>query len=273
MKNTVWTGLFLLFGTLFAQSLYADHIYNLFVSPKMFELNLDTQPISESIRLKNNSGNPLSLRATVQNWTIDEENKLKTVPSDTESLDQWIVVTPENITVKPGKEAVVQFSVTPHPSAEPGEHRAIIYITERYPTAIGEGIELTFSQGIGIYGYSGTILRAAILKEMTFERGSGTLSVDIENIGNVHSRFHGDYSIWKKERFAGVKALKGYLNKPDKKNKPQGFIASGSVNTTPVLAGNRRTIKTILPVTGLPAGYIVVVSGSINNQKVEKIFR
>ncbi|NHQ60814.1 molecular chaperone [Chlorobium sp. BLA1] len=273
MKNIVSICLLLLSGAFSAQSLHADHIYNLFVSPKMFELKLGSGPISESIQLKNNSDSPISLSATVRNWTIDEQNNLKTVPTEAESLDQWIVVTPEKITVEAGKEALVHFSVKPHAVTKPGEHRAIIYLTESYPTLSGDGIEVTFRQGIGIYGYSGAVRRAATLKSLKLDRTSGILNIEIENRGNVHTRFDGDYTIWKKGSFPGLKSLPVDLDWPHNKKKPAGLISSGGLNRTPVLAGTSRTIKTLLPVAGIPTGYTVIVTGTIDGEKVEKIFR
>jgi hypothetical protein len=44
------------------------------------------------------------------------------------------------------------------------------------------------------------------------------------------------------------------------------------MNRTPVLAGNRRTIETLLPVTDLPARYTLVITGTLNRKKIEKIF-
>jgi len=273
MKNIVSICLLLLFCALSAHSLHADHIYNLFVSPKLFELKLGSGPISETIQLKNNSDTPVRLGATVWNWTIDEQNNMKTVPSEAESLDQWIVVTPENITVEAGKEALVHFSVKPHAVTEPGEHRAIIFLTESYPTLSGDGIEVTFRQGIGIYGYSGVVRHSSTIKSLKLDRTSGILSIEIENRGNVHTRFDGDYAIWKKGAFPGLKSLPASPEWPHNHKKPAGFITSGSLNRTPVLAGTSRTIKTLLPVAAFPTGYTVIVTGTIDGEKVEKIFR
>jgi P pilus assembly chaperone PapD len=271
MKNVVSLFILLLLSALFGNTLLADHIYNLSVTPNMIELKIGSEPIRESIRLKNNNETAISLKATINNWTLDEKNNLITVPSDAQSLDRGIVLTPEKVTIEPGKEAVLHFTLTPQSGLEPGEHRAIIYLTEIYPTVTGDGIEITFRQGVGIYGYSGQIRQAAELKKLTFDTATGTLNVDIENTGNVHTRFDGDYAIWKKGTFPGFKSLADYLNKPHNEKKSGGFIASGSMNRTPVLAGNRRTIKTILPIADLPAAYTLVITGTLNGKKFEKI--
>jgi len=272
MKYMAWIFLLLVTGVFFGRSLHAYHSYSLFISPGVFELLLDSLPINESIKLKNNSETPFTLKVTVRNWTIDEENNLALLPSDPQSLDQVITVTPENITVEPGKEQVIHFTLKPDPAYEAGEHRAIIFLTETSPSKSMEGIEVTFRQGIGIYGYSGSIRRNAGLKSLELDRSSGTLNIEIENRGNVHTRFDGDYMIWKKGSFPGVKSPSGFIELPHNKIKPAGFIASGSLNRTPVLAGTCRTIKTVLPVAEVPAGYTVMVTGTIDGMKVEKIF-
>ncbi|EAT58973.1 fimbrial biogenesis chaperone [Chlorobium ferrooxidans] len=273
MKYMIWIVLLLVTGVFFGRSLHAYHIYSLFISPQMFELHLGSEPINESIQLTNNSETPFTLQATVRNWTIDEQNNLAILPSDPQSLDQVITVTPENITVEPGKEQVIHFTLKPDPAYEAGEHRAIIFLTETSPSKSMEGVEITFRQGIGIYGYSGAVRRAARLKSLKLDRTSGILNIEIENRGNVHTRFDGDYAIWKKGSFPGLKSLPASLEWPHSNKKPAGFITSGSLNRTPVLAGTSRTIKTLLPVAAVPTGYTVIVTGTIDGEKVEKIFR
>lgn len=272
MKTIASLCLIMLIAAFSGESLLADHIYHVDISPKVLELNIGSKPLETEIRLTNNSDTRLTLKTELHNWTIDEHNSLKIVPSDVQSLDRLIAINPEEVTIEPGKEAIVRISVKPGPVYDPGEHRAILYFTETHPSETLEGYEIVFRQGVGIYGYNAPLRREVLLNNLSFDRASGTLSVDITNKGNVHTRFHGDYAIWKKGAFPGFKSIQRYLDWPHDKKKPEGFEASGSLNITPVLSGTRRTIKTKLPQDALSEGYTVTVTAYLEDEKIEKVF-
>lgn len=244
------------------------------VSPSMFELKIGSQPVTESLRLRNLKKKAITLKAEVYNWTIDEQNQLKMVPPNPQSIDQWMVINPVVFTIEPGKEQVVRFSIRPRSIPDAGEHRAIIYFSEQ-PTAgnVG-GVEILFKLGVGIYGYTDPVKHAAVLNSLTLDRATGTLRTDILNSGNVHTRLKGDYTIWQKGTFPGFKATRAYLNLPPDQQRPEGLIAYGSMNNTPVLPGSRRTISTVIQLPDTrTSGYIVAVEGTIDDKKVEKLFQ
>jgi len=59
---------------------------------------------------------------------------------------------------------------------------------------------------------------------------------------------------------------------PDEK-KPEGFVAGGSMNNLPVLAGSKKTIVTQIPLPeSNPNGYDVAVTGTVDDQRIEKLF-
>ncbi|MEI8033741.1 MAG: molecular chaperone [Chlorobiaceae bacterium] len=243
------------------------------ISPAMFELKIGSKPVYDSVRLKNLKKEPVTLKVEVYNWTLDEENKLQLLPPDPQSIDQWMMINPVNFTIEPGKEQVIRFSIRPRSTPSPGEHRAIIYFSEQPRQSEGDGVEMLFKIGVGIYGYADEIRHAGTLQRLQLDKASSTLHAEIQNNGNVHARLKGSYAIWKKGSFPGFKSMGSYTNWPPDKPKPEGFIASGDLNNTPVLAGKKRTIVTRLPLPNDKTGYMVTVSGTIDDAKVEKILQ
>lgn len=243
------------------------------VSPTKVELKIGPNPVYQSIRLKNMKPYPVTIKVEVNNWTLDENNNLKSIPPDEQSLDRWMVINPLNFTVEPGGIQVVRFSIIPRNRPAPGEHRAIVYFIEQPSNGEDRPFDMLFRLGVGVYGNVDPIRRSAELKGLVFERSSRTLKADIENGGNVHARFIGDYAVWKTGSFAGFGAMKAYLEDPEEVKKPEGLVAYGKMNPTPVLDGRRRTISTGIGV--LPSGgdYTVTVQGSIDGRTIEKVLR
>jgi fimbrial chaperone protein len=251
----------------------ADPPGQIAVFPSMFELNIGSKPVNESIRLKNLKSEPVTIKVEAYNWKLDEQNNLKTLPSDNQSLDQWMLINPLTFTIEPNKEQVVRFSIRPNTVPNPGEHRAIVYFIEQAPASASSAtVQVLFKLGVGIYGYADPVKHSAVLNSLTLDRPSRTLKVDIENNGNVHTRLKGEYAIWKKGAFPGFNAMKNALNASKEQKKPEGLLASGSMNNTPILAGNRRTISTTIPAPDEKSGYMVTVQGTIDGTKVEKVF-
>jgi P pilus assembly chaperone PapD len=251
----------------------ADPPGQIAVSPAMFELKIGPQPVNESIRIKNLKKYPITLKVEVYNWALDEKNEVKILPPNIQSIDQWMVINPLSFTVEPGKEQVIRFSVRPRVTPTPGEHRAVIYFLEQPSSATPGGVEVLFKLGVGIYGYTDPVTHATVLHNLTIDRAARKLHVDLQNNGNVHTRLKGDYAIWKKGTFPGFKSMSNYLNWPIDKKKPEGFIAVGTMNNTPVLAGSRRTITTSIPLPDSKSGdFTVAVEGTIDDKRIEKIF-
>lgn len=243
------------------------------VFPSMFELKIGSKPVNESIRLKNLKKDPVSIKIEVYNWTLDEKNALKTLPADTQSLDQWMVINPLTFTIEPGNEQVIRFSIRPGNLPNPGEHRAIIYFVEQpLLTSNNAPFQVRFKLGVGVYGYADPIKRAAVLNSITCDKSSGTLKVDIQNNGNVHTRLKGNYALWKKGTFPGFKAMNAVTNGPKEGKMPDGFLFSGAMDNTPILAGSRRTINTAFILPEEKTGYMVTIQGTLDGTIIEKVF-
>lgn len=173
------------------------------VAPSMLEVNVGSKPVSESLRLFNLKNTTTKVKVEVYNWTLDENNEVKLLPPDEQSLDQWMLVNPLSFTLEPGKSQVVRLSIRPPVKPAPGEHRAIIYFTEEPVAAIeseeAKPVEVLFKLGVGVYAYADDVQRASSIQTIGLDNKLLTLTTSIANKGNVHTRLKGNYSIWKKK--------------------------------------------------------------------------
>ena len=246
------------------------------VAPSMLELSIGSKPVNESLRLFNLKKTPTKVSVEVYNWTLDENNEVKLLPPDEQSLDQWMLINPMSFILEPGKSQVVRLSVRPSVKPAPGEHRAIIYFTEEPVEGATETedkpVEILFKLGVGIYAYADDVRRSSSMPAFRFDNKALTLKAPITNSGNVHTRLKGTYSIWEKKHFPGLNNAEKYMKEEDSGKQPQGLVASGQLNQTPVLPGKTRTIITQLPEPRKPGSYIIAVSGELDEKKIEKTF-
>ncbi len=246
------------------------------VSPSMLELSIGTEPVNESLRLFNLKKTPTKVNVEVYNWTLDENNEVKLLPPTEQSLDQWMLINPKSFVLEPGKSQVVRLSVRPPVKPAPGEHRALIYFTEERiesaEPAEETPVEVLFKLGVGVYANANPTKRAATLKGFSLDNSGQALNASITNSGNVHTRLKGTYSIWKKADFPGIKDAAKYTSDESTEKAPEGLVASGQLNQTPVLPGNTRTIVTQLPNLPASGSYIVAVSGTLDDNKIEKTY-
>ena len=246
------------------------------VSPSMLELSIGSKPVNESLRIFNLKETPTKVKVDVYNWTLDENNEVKLLPPTEQSLDQWMLINPTSFVLKPGESQVVRLSIRPTVKPAPGEHRALIYFTEERiddtPAEAETPVEVLFKLGVGVYANADPTRHSSILKTLSFDKRENSLKASISNSGNVHTRLTGTYSIWKKGAFPGTENAEKYLLDESAKKAPDGLVAAGQLNQTPVLPGSTRTIVTQLPSLPAPGSYIVAVSGKLGEKKIEKTY-
>jgi fimbrial chaperone protein len=279
MKRSAITILLSLLSTLCAlpQAFSVEPPAQIAISPPKCELKLGNEPLNESIRLINMKRTPVTFKVDVYNWTIDEQNQVKVIPATSQSLDNWMIINPLLFTVPPGKTQIIRFSIRPRSKPEPGEHRAIIYLTEQAAaeadTTQAGGIKVLLNYRMAIYADTDPVKHTGKLASLTFDKTSATLKADIVNNGNVRTRLEGDYSIWKPGTFPGFKAMGNYLSQPKSEKKPEGLLASGSLNSAPVLPGQRRTVSTPVGAGQSKGGsYVLAVKGMLDDKPIEKLF-
>ncbi|MBC8524692.1 MAG: hypothetical protein ISR54_05780 [Chlorobium phaeobacteroides] len=247
------------------------------VAPNIFEeLHIGSKPVNESIRLYNFKEKPITVRVDAHNWTIDEDNKVKLLPPDPQSLDQWLIINPLSFTVPPKKSQVIRFSIRPRVKPDPGEHRAIIYFTEEKnpeDSTATATLQVLFRIGVGVYATADPVRKKGVLHSFKLD-GNKKLSADIENTGNVHIRFGGKFAIWQADTFPGLdNPSKVFPQNKKDKEPPEGYAAGGQLNRFPVLPGARRTITTALPRIEKSGTYIIAVKDTLAGTPRSQIFR
>ena len=274
----LFLAILVLFGTLLssANAEEAPPPGQIGVAPSMLELSIGSKPVNESLRLFNLKKTPTKVSVEVYNWTLDENNEVKLIPPDEQSLDQWMLVNPMSFVLEPGKSQVIRLSVRPPVKPAPGEHRAIIYFTEEPAEGSSEDedkpVEIMFKLGVGIYGYADEIKKASSMPAFRFDNKALEIKAPITNKGNVHTRLRGTYSIWNKAQFPGLSNVEKALKDNEDGKAPAGLVASGQLNQTPVLPGHTRTIVTELPRPKKPGSYVIAVSGVLDDKKIQKTF-
>jgi len=276
MKKAAIIILFLLCSITFT-NLYADtppgHIA---ISPPFFELSLGNKPINESIRMVNLKKEPVKVKVEVYNWTMDEKNEVKVIPGTSQSLDQWMLINPLSFTVEPGGTQIIRFSIRPRTKPEPGEHHAMIFLTEQLPDSLEtkkSAIKVLFRYGMAVYADTDPVKKSSTLASLTCDKGASMLKAEISNTGNIRTRLKGNYTIWKAGTFPGFKTMTDYINKPKTEKKPEGLLDSGALNSAPVLPGQRRTVITPIGTRDNKAGnFVVAVKGMLDDKPVEKLF-
>jgi len=237
------------------------------VAPNVFEeLHIGSKPVNESIRLYNFKEKPITVRVDAHNWTIDENNKIKLLPPDSQSLDQWLIINPLTFTVPPKKSQVIRFSIRPRVKPDPGEHRAIIYFTEEKKpedSTATATLQVLFRIGVGVYATADPVRKQGVLHSFKLDCNK-RLSADISNTGNAHIRFGGTFAIWQADAFPGLDNAGKTFPQIKKNGKPpEGYVAGGQLNRFPVLPGTRRTITTALPRIEKSGSYIIAVQSTL----------
>jgi P pilus assembly chaperone PapD len=244
------------------------------VWPMTFDdLRIGEQPVNETIKVRNFKKTPVSMHVDLHTWTHDERFEVKLIPPTPQSLDQWMVVNPMRFTIPAGGEQTLRFSIRPRVKPEPGEHRAILYLSEEEPKEKkADSIRMLARYGIGIYGFVEPVKREAGPAAFSYDRKTSTLAATVRNQGNVHARLRGRYSVWKKGTFPGSEAVRELPDTFETDKKPEGLIASGTFPGGPVLPGFTRayTAKLAIPDNSGPA--VISFAGEIDGVTVDKVF-
>lgn len=110
---------------------------------------------------------------------------------DRKEVGSWVVLEQEELTLEPGAEAVVDFTVTVPDGASPGEHNGCIAVQDinNLPAKSGEGVLLGFRSAIRLsVRVPGEIVKQLDLLRVDMRRGEGStyiISPVAKNTGNV----------------------------------------------------------------------------------------
>ncbi len=246
-------------------------------SPARFELDWNGKSSTESLAIINVSDKPLSVTVAVKNWDLDENNRTRNLPPNEQSLDQWIMINPLSFSIDPGSRQTLRFSIRPKVKPAPGEHRAMIYISENPLEADGKKDEMsfTFNFGLPVYLHVGKENRTGEVHDtkIVAAREGRYLAVDFEATGTAYARLDASYASWKKEDYPGIDAAISSIAKLEKlgdKEKGELPFIHGELAGTPVLPGYRRSIYSKLQTPAVKGDYVTVVSGKIGEVDLVK---
>lgn len=221
------------------------------VSPARFELNIDNARNTQTLEIVNSSDDEVEIEIDLANFDLDENNQLRTLPPTEQSLDQWIAINPTRVKIPGNGRRTMRFAIRPQVQPEPGEHRAVIFLNQNKSNTNAQGMTFKFRLGVVVYGQVGEADRSAILHGVVGD--SRGIALDIQNVGNAHSRFKGLYAVWDAASYPGDAAAQNLLQtirdtrKPSEDVTAPGTLAAGVLTQTPVLPGNRRRIIQQLP--------------------------
>jgi len=272
LRRGAWVILAILLSAAAARA--ADPPPMIAVSPSRFELAIGSTPSVESLRVFNFGKEPVEVGVSLATWDLDEQNQVRLVEPDEQSLDQWIVINPLRFTIEPGKSQSVRFSVRPRVRPEPGEHRAMIYFDQVLDEAdSAEQMRVRFRVGVAVYGTVGEVLRQGVLHAVDLASGSNPLSagLQISSTGTAHVRIDGHYSVWPAAAYPGIEseARVFSLDRPDAEP-PEGVVQAAVLPGIPVLAGDCRQVW--FSASGpLPAGdYILDLDFSLGDNHYDR---
>lgn len=237
------------------------------VSPPILELTLGSRPAPAAFRFFNLTDRTLDVRVTVRNWDLDENNQVRVLPPDEQSLDQWIILQPGRFTVPPGKSQALRIEIRPRVKPAPGEHRAMIYFEEVPPAHEPPSkapFRVYFRLGAAVYAYAGEIRTSAKLN--CIDADATGLAFDISSLGNAHVRLHGQYAVWPAARYPG--AGKTPYVEGKETAAPSGVFALGSFPDVPVLGGTRRVVRGLFAKPLAPGDYVLDLNGSLADLKL-----
>jgi len=244
------------------------------VSPARLELKIGKKPANSSLKLFNLADEPVTIVATVHNWDLDDNNRVRIVEPTPQSLDQWMIINPVKFTIPPHSFQTIRLSIRPNVEPIDGEHRGLIYFTQLLPEPdkVKGGIHAQFRIGVIVYGLAGNIVRSGKLGSITFqkERDKGKIMVEVTSTGNAGIRVKGEYSIWKRASFTGIKKVSKSLFRNH--HKPHEPIEAGNLTILPVLPGTHRTLVTTFKLPQEPGDYVLLVKGSLGKKDFTRQF-
>lgn len=244
------------------------------ISPPRMEVDINSRKgRSNTIKVANFSKKPVRMKAYVKNWTMDEENQLKNIPSTPQSLDQSIRFTPSKFTIPAGGTQTVRLAIRPKIKPESGEHRAVIYFEEIASNTESVAVKAKAAIGVVVYAYAGEIKRVGKVNSVTVDTKPKAIKAvfDVSNKGNAHIRMRGQYAIWRAANYPGAKATQFIKNVGNSNKKlPTNVVGVGNIKLPPVLPNtNRQLLQTVtekLP----PGNYVLDINAELSGTPIDK---
>lgn len=243
------------------------------ISPPRMEVDINSRKgRSNSIKLTNFADKPVQMKAYVKNWTMNEKNQLKNIPSTETSLDRSIIFTPSKFTIPARGTQTVRFAIRPKIKPAAGEHRAVIYFEEIPSNTESETVSTKAAIGVVVYAYSGKIKRIGNINSVTVDAKPNAINAvfDVSNKGNAHVRMQGQYAIWKAANYPGAKATQWIKNVGNNKKLPANVIRVGKLELPPVLPSENRKLLQTLTEKLPPGNYVLDINAGLSGTPIDK---
>lgn len=243
------------------------------VSPMRHEFQLDTKPVTRSIKLFNQGPKDMKVKLRVANFDLDANNKVREIAPTAQSLDQWIIIRPLAFTIKSGQTRTVRFAVRPTLRPRAGEYRAVIFIDRAdRPKKNKSKLNIGFRFGVVVYAHVGNVVRVGKLHGIQTE--SNGLGFDVQSTGSAHVRMNGTYGVWPASKFPGKTIAAAMISRGEfakqKNYVPKGAATANLLPSLPVLPRTRRTLRANFA-KSLPSGsYRALVKGMLGNNSMSR---
>lgn len=267
--------LIILLGLVLSESIHAASQKGLqpqlAISPSRVEFNIDEVRSTKSVTVLNLGSEPMNVEVSVQNWDFDENNNYRALLPTPQSLDQWLIINPVRLTIPAKSQQTVRMAIRPKAQPWDGEHRAMIFFKQQQ-NEHSKGVNVQFNVGVPVYAFFGDIKEEVVLHGMSYSKESQELIFDLSNKGNAYIRPQGVFRIVSETNLSDEELLSQLKLKVGESEGE--YIEQGKLNSKPVFAGERRTLKSILPLTKLlPDSYALVVKVDIVGTIYEKVYR
>jgi P pilus assembly chaperone PapD len=244
------------------------------LSPQIADIALDGPAATHSFRLTNQAKLPMRVAVTVSNWTMDIDGNVTTIPPTEQSLDSWIELNPAAFTIAPGESQVVRYAVRPALALSPGEHRAMVFFTERpdpQDASKPATLRVYFHLGAAIYAHVGPVQENGEVASLRTDARAATFT--LHNSGNATTRMRGQFALWQRQAYPSANAVTPTQLDKDFKP-PAGLIAYGRLPQDAVLPGADRHVTLDFDGKPLPAGhYVLALQGTLGATVIDRSVR
>ncbi len=209
MKKTLFSGLFLIsltlvfiFGAKYSFAQQSPN-YDVTVSPVFFDLSANPgSTVSDKIRVRNNTSNPLSIKLEVKKLTGDDNGDLVIKDENDDNSLSWIKFKEKTFVAKPLEWTDVPFSIEVPKTAAYGYYFAVNFTQENNDKLNQVGTKITGAAAVPILlnvRKNGAKAEVKILNFSTPNYINEYLPINfnikLENTGNVHVRPRGNIFI------------------------------------------------------------------------------
>ncbi len=251
------------------------------VSPPIFQIELGERSLTHSFRLFNYDDEPVEAEIAVHNWELDAEGKTQILPPTETSLDRWIVINPVRLTIPAKGSQVVRFSVRPRVELQPGEHRAMIFVTSNPARDKELSVRFNLRLGMAVYATVGEVSRHGTLHGV--QASATELRFDISCEGNAHARLSGQFRVWPAADFPGVdipgvdipgaEVTEGTAGAGELETVvPAPILRAGALPSRPVLPASRRFVRVPLAEPLPPGDYVLDLHGALGETEIDRSF-